>query len=160
MTKHILNFFFQELLKDLIIQVPNANADDLEKIASFSSALHSSDTPYAQDLPDFPADSLKNIACILQNNPNVPVYDAIYQIYPYNSLLTPQSISGLKTLFDALKISTPVKDNEWTFFNTIKNVQVQQSETVDTHEIYEGTYTYIHSQHQIKSNSLYIGTLT
>lgn len=128
------------------MQVPNANADDLKKIASFSSALHSSDTPYAQNLPDFPTGSLKNVARILQNNPNVSVYDAIYQIYPYSSLLTPQSISGLSTLFDALKIATPAKDNEWRFFNTINNVKMQQSETVDTHANYEGTYIHAYTQ--------------
>lgn len=119
------------------MQVPNINAEDLQKIVSFNLAIHSSDTPYAQDLPDFPTDSLRNIACVLQNNPNVPVHDAIYQIYPYSSLLSPQSISGLNALFDALKIATPAK-HEWTFFNTIDKVGIQQSETMDTNANYEG----------------------
>lgn len=85
--------------------------------------MHSYDSPHTQDLPDFPAESLPTIAQILGNNPDIPVYDAIYQIYPYNQLLSAESRSGIHTLFQSLNISLPTEEkNGWSFASTLHDV--------------------------------------
>lgn len=106
--------------------VPTINADDLQKITSFSMAMHSYDTPYTQDLPDFPTESLATIAQIIDNNPDIAVHDAIYQIYPYNQLLSADSRSGIQTLFESLKIPRPDEGkNGWPLTSTLHHVEKQ-----------------------------------
>lgn len=100
--------------------------------------MHSTDTPYTQNLPDFPTDSLKNIAQIIQNNPNMPIYDAVHQIYPYNSLLSPHSVTGIESLFQSLKIPLPKEHRGPTFSNTIDKVERDSSDNVNSLPNYKG----------------------
>lgn len=131
---------FQELLSELRDIAPNASEDNLTKIVSFSSAMHSTDIPYTQSLPDFPTDSLKNIAQIIQNNPNMPIYDAVHQIYPYSSLLSAHSTTGIETLFQSLKIPLPQQQHSRkSISNTIEKVERNTSDDVNSLSNYKGT---------------------
>lgn len=98
----------QEALQQLENNAPNVDKNILEKIASFCYAIQSSETPLTQSLPDFPSDSLKYIAQIIDNNPNLSILKAIYRLYPFNTFLSNESTSSIYTLFKELNI--PIRD--------------------------------------------------
>lgn len=98
--------FFQELLQGVIDNAPKAALKDLEQIVSFGCAVLSPESSY----PDFPVDSLNNIARIINNNPNIPIHNAIYRLYPYRTFLTNDGIQGIYTLLKTLNIPLPAEE--------------------------------------------------
>lgn len=107
--QRVVNFYyflFQELLQGVLDVAPRASLKDLEQIVSFGCAILSPDSSY----PDFPVDSLKNIARIINNNPNIPVHNAIYRLYPYRTFLTNDGIQGIYTLLQTLNIPLPSEE--------------------------------------------------
>ncbi|KAJ6647144.1 von Willebrand factor A domain-containing protein 8 [Pseudolycoriella hygida] len=95
-----------ELLQGVISNAPKAALNELEQIVSFGCAILSPESQY----PDFPVDSLNNIARIIDNNPDIPVHDAIYRLYPYRTFLTNDGIQGIHTLLQTLKIPMPPEE--------------------------------------------------
>lgn len=93
----------QELLQNVIDNAPKASVTDLERIVSFGCAILSPESSY----PDFPVDSLNNIARIINNNPNIPVHNAIYRLYPYRTFLANDGIQGIQSLLQSLNIALP-----------------------------------------------------
>lgn len=104
----IIIFFihFQELLQGVIDNAPRAALKDLEQIVSFGCAILSPESSY----PDFPVDSLNNIARIINNNPNIPIHNAIYRLYPYKTFLSNDGIQGIYTLLQTLNIPIPAEE--------------------------------------------------
>lgn len=94
------------MLNELHHYAPNATTLDLKQVVSFGCAVLSPDST----LPDFPMDSLRSIAKILENNPSMAVHDAIYRLYPYRLFLPKDSIQGILTLLSSLNISIPSDD--------------------------------------------------
>lgn len=90
-------------MQGVIDVAPRVALKDLEQIVSFGCAVLSPESSY----PDFPVDSLHNIARILNNNPNMPVHNAIYRLYPYRTFLTNDGIQGIYTLMQTLNIPLP-----------------------------------------------------
>lgn len=84
---------------------PNASSEALEKIASFGYAIQSSDTPLAQNLPDFPCDNLKLIARTVESNPKISIFKSIYRLYPYNTFLPKESHGSVSALLSSLNIA-------------------------------------------------------
>lgn len=101
-------FCFQETLNELQRIAPNVRKLDLTQIASFGYAVISPDS----SLPDFPMDSLRQLAFIMQNNPSMDVHSAIYRLYPYKLFLPKESIQGVLTLFTSLDISIIPRDQQ------------------------------------------------
>lgn len=100
--------FLQELLQEMQSIAPNANVENLKRVASFGFAVLSSDT--ASSLPDFPLDNLLNIARIMNNNPSMSVYSALYRVYPYKVFLQKDGIELVESLMKSLDINVPSKN--------------------------------------------------
>lgn len=126
--------FPQEMLNDLHRCAPNAATLDLKQVVSFGCAVLSPDST----LPDFPMDSLRNIAKIFENNPSMPVHDAIYRLYPFRLFLPKDSIQGVLTLLSSLDISIPSDDA----IHQQRIVGVEPSVSPSTHECV-GAYTFL-----------------
>lgn len=93
---------------------PHADIEKLQKITSFAYAIQSSSmdtktSTLTQSLPDFPCDSLKLLAKIVEANPLTTPFKSIYRLYPFDSFLPNDSHESLQTLFDALQIETASK---------------------------------------------------
>lgn len=96
--------FLQETLQLMQSSAPNVDREILEKIASFCYAIQSSETPLTQSLPDFPSDSLKYVAQIVGNNPDLSIFKAIYRLYPFNAFPSNESTNSINTLLKELDI--------------------------------------------------------
>lgn len=99
-------YYFKELLNDLHQLTSGANTEDLKKVLSFGLAILSPEST----LPDFPIDNTHLLARIIHANPEIPVHNAIYRLYPYNSFLPRDSLNGMQTLLHSLNISVPPGD--------------------------------------------------
>lgn len=95
------------MLNELHQYTPRASTLDLKQIVSFGCAIVSPEST----LPDFPVDSLKNIAKVIENNPSIPVHNAIYRLYPYKLFLPKDSVQGVLTLLNSLNITIPPEES-------------------------------------------------
>lgn len=91
------------MLRELQESAPTASIHDLKQIVSFCYSILTSQSA----LPDFPAGSLKYLAKLIENNPEMPVFNALYRIYPYKLFLPSDSYQAILTLFSSLDISVP-----------------------------------------------------
>jgi von Willebrand factor A domain-containing protein 8 len=103
--------FSQEILSDLKESAPNVDGDSLVKLVSFCTALSKAEATTAA-YPEFPVDSLKMAARILNNNPHLPVGEVIQRLYPYKLFLPRENWAVLESLFESFDIAVGSKGVE------------------------------------------------
>lgn len=77
----------------------------IEKLVSF--ALGTSAAEQTSMLPDFPMGSLKYVVKVMENNPHLPVWEAIHRLYPYTTLLPKENRINIENLLKSLDINVP-----------------------------------------------------
>lgn len=87
------------------VLAPNVRRDICEKIVSFCCSI-TAETANAQNLPDFPSESIAYVAQMLNTNPKMSIFKAIQCLYPFNAFQSKEISSSLKTLFKELGIPT------------------------------------------------------
>ncbi|XP_030379165.1 von Willebrand factor A domain-containing protein 8 [Scaptodrosophila lebanonensis] len=103
-SRNIAHYSYDELLLQLQRQAPQAPLEALKGLLSFALTVQTTDATL--NLPDFPLDSLRLGAQMLQNNPSLSVHDVISRLYPYESMLKHEQKQRIKELFKSLKVDT------------------------------------------------------
>ncbi|XP_050294276.1 LOW QUALITY PROTEIN: von Willebrand factor A domain-containing protein 8 [Anthonomus grandis grandis] len=107
-ARDVSNFTYQEWYRELTNKYTNAPKEKLEKLLSCAFALLNQDSKFL-GLPDFPVDNLPAVAEILDKNPELPIYDLFYRLYPYKTFLS-DSVSNIESLLNTF-IDIPVAEN-------------------------------------------------
>ena len=65
-------------------------------ISSFSAHTLVTEESHNLGLCDFPIENLPTLVKLINNAPNLPLYDAIYRLYPYKSFLTKEGMGSVE----------------------------------------------------------------
>ena len=65
-------------------------------ISSFSAHTLVTEESHNLGLCDFPIENLPALVKLINNAPNLPLYDAIYRLYPYKSFLTKEGMGSVE----------------------------------------------------------------
>ncbi|XP_012062470.1 PREDICTED: von Willebrand factor A domain-containing protein 8 [Atta cephalotes] len=102
-ARHIPPPTFEEQFEGLRNLAPNVDAGKLSQLLSCAHALV---TPEAVTigLPDFPLDNLSSAACIMDNNPDLSVYDIFYRFYPYKLFLGKEGQNAVEDILETFSV--------------------------------------------------------
>uniref|UniRef100_A0A1Y1MII6 von Willebrand factor A domain-containing protein 8 n=1 Tax=Photinus pyralis TaxID=7054 RepID=A0A1Y1MII6_PHOPY len=101
-ARDISSSSYQELFELLQLLGPNLSKESLDQILSVAIGLTSKEST-ALGLPDFPIDNLHLIVRIMNNHPDLSVYNAVYRLYPYNTI-SKEAASAVETLLSKFSI--------------------------------------------------------
>lgn len=136
-----LNGLLQDLLNELRAIAANAPQEKLELLLSAAYALLSKES-IALGLPDFPVDNLPLAALMLEQNPELSVFNVLYRLYPYQ-IFVKDGVTQLNSLLTSIKVH-PEENND-AAYGVVSKLINKLSSTSLTH-----TNSYVETSYQNK----------
>ena len=122
---------FNEQLKLLQTLGDRLPGDSISHLLSFAHTLVT-DESHGLGLLDFPIENLPAIVQMLNQSPNIPLYDAINRLYPYKSFLPQEgtlTVEGTLETFQLQKSGSVLSEIDTTYHKD-ENINVKVGKTV------------------------------
>nr|KAF7423742.1 hypothetical protein H0235_009025 [Vespula pensylvanica] len=138
---HSIGKFSMKILEEQINMMKEivSNNVDPERLLKLLSCAHALVTQEAMslNLPDFPLDNLPLAAKILDNCPDLSVFDIFYRFYPYKLFLGKE---GQDAVEDILKT-----------FDVLRNPLIKRSSKIDTKKIGDNLLKVVITKDDVKT---------